>query len=101
MYTLGRSESCTIYLPDKRYTDHIANLDANLIFSISLSGTHCKITKQNGGKAILEDLSTNGTFVNDQRVGKGMQTELKNGDVIHLLHPSRVSADGKSSSFLK
>lgn len=34
---------------------------------------------------ILEDNSTNGTFVNGDKIGKGNCKIIRNGDEIHLL----------------
>ena len=42
----------------------------------------------------LVDLSTNGTFINDEKIGKNNEKELKNGDVVHLLHISKVKVEG-------
>ena len=38
-------------------------------------------------------MSTNGTFINDQKIGKGRRRPLKAGDVLRLSIPS---ADGKA-----
>jgi E3 ubiquitin-protein ligase CHFR len=43
----------------------------------------------------LEDLSTNGTFVNGTKVGKGNRQALRNGDEISLLPASRATAVNK------
>ena len=55
-----------------------------------LSGYHCRIERsicpKSGIMLIhLIDLSTNGTYINGQLVGKNKRTNLKNGDEIHLL----------------
>jgi hypothetical protein len=52
-YTLGRAESCTLRLTDNK-----------------VSGVHARLS-HDGANAILEDLSSNGTFVNGTKVGKG------------------------------
>jgi E3 ubiquitin-protein ligase CHFR len=41
--------------------------------------------------ASLVDLSTNGTFIGDSKLGKNNEVLLKNGDEIYLLHKSKVS----------
>lgn len=51
---MGRIPTCDIILNDKR-----------------LSSKHCQIEKK-GDKIILTDLSTNGTYIKDQRLGKGI-----------------------------
>ena len=49
-YTLGRAESCTLRLTDNK-----------------VSGVHARLS-HDGANAILEDLSSNGTFVNGTKV---------------------------------
>lgn len=56
---------------------------------VRLSGVHCEITKNDGCITLL-DCSTNGTYVNDNKVGKDKTINLQNGDKIHLLHKSKV-----------
>ncbi|PWS38073.1 type VI secretion system-associated FHA domain protein TagH [Falsiroseomonas bella] len=50
-----------------------------------LSKRHCVIAFQDGGWRI-SDISTNGTFLNDEEeaIGKGAVRELRDGDRIHL-----------------
>lgn len=43
-------------------------------------------TKKGGISAILEDLSSNGTFVNDAIVGRNKHRELEDGDEVTILH---------------
>lgn len=49
--TIGRNTTNTICIPDKR-----------------LSGLHCEITKSEGNNIEIIDHSTNGTFVNNEKV---------------------------------
>lgn len=65
----------------------------------AISNTHCKLYREqkpeeadeaDGGKPSvgtiwLEDLSTNGTFVKDQRIGKGNKLEISSGTEITLI----------------
>lgn len=47
-----------------------------------VSRVHCRLTLDNAGKLEIEDLgSTNGTFVNGQKVGK---TTLSDGDKLTI-----------------
>lgn len=47
-----------------------------------VSRVHCRLTLDNAGKLEIEDLgSTNGTFVNGQKVGK---TTLSDGDKLRI-----------------
>ncbi len=38
----------------------------------------------------MHDLSTNGTYILDKRVGKNKELKIENGDVIYLLHKTKV-----------
>jgi predicted component of type VI protein secretion system len=55
---VGRSAECFIRINDKR-----------------LSGKHCIINKRDDNIYIL-DLSTNGTFVNNNKIGKNIEKEV-------------------------
>jgi two-component system cell cycle response regulator len=52
----------------------------------SVSRHHARITSAHGGRAYaIEDLgSTNGTYVNDEKVNKGERSPLKDGDQIRV-----------------
>mmetsp|Transcript_798 Transcript_798/g.1913 ORF Transcript_798/g.1913 Transcript_798/m.1913 type:complete len:536 (-) Transcript_798:387-1994(-) len=68
--TLGRKHDCT-----RVYKD------------LSVSGRHCEISvEERDGDSVLEllDLSTNGTFVNEEKVGKSCVKRLLHGDVLDL-----------------
>lgn len=57
-----------------------------------ISGKHCRIYRQMDSetglkKVFLEDLSTNGTFVNGAMVGKGKSVVVSNGAQV-ILHPA-------------
>jgi serine/threonine-protein kinase CHEK2 len=58
----------------------------------TISNRHCIIFNENkGGKsvAILEDLSSNGTFVNEAIVGRNKRRELEHADEISVLDQAR------------
>jgi len=56
-----------------------------------LSGNHCKLVfNDESNVATLTDLSTNGTFLGDSKIGKGNEIVIKNGDEIYLLHKTKV-----------
>lgn len=60
--------------------------------SPTVSNRHCLLfTEKKGGDAIavLEDLSGNGTFVNDTLVGRNKRRELREGDEIAILDEAR------------
>ncbi|EZF71389.1 CAMK protein kinase [Trichophyton soudanense CBS 452.61] len=58
----------------------------------TISNRHCLIFHENRGGdfvAIVEDLSINGTFINDAIIGRNKRRELENGDEITILQESR------------
>ncbi len=69
---IGRNPECTICISDKR-----------------LSGKHCTLAKQ-GDRYTLTDLSTNGTFLGDTKVGKGHTVDVPHHAEIWLLTASKV-----------
>jgi len=83
--TLGRKEGMTLVFED-----------------IRISGNHCTISRthhpDSGNYEVhIRDESTNGTFVNGKKVGKGNSVSIRNGDQINLVGPS---TDSKCISFL-
>lgn len=68
-----------------RYTDR--QLKSNTV-----SNRHCLIfAEKKGGDlvAVVEDLSGNGTFVNDSLIGRNKRRELKEGDELAILEEAR------------
>ncbi|KAF2655402.1 Pkinase-domain-containing protein [Lophiostoma macrostomum CBS 122681] len=60
--------------------------------SPTVSNRHCLLFSENKGGdsiAVLEDLSGNGTFVNDSIVGRNKRRELNEGDEIGILEEAR------------
>ena len=51
-----------------------------------ISGVHCVI-RRTANRVELEDRSSNGTFVNDEKVGKNLTRELRTGDSVTLFKP--------------
>lgn len=49
-----------------------------------MSARHCTVTVDVLG-ILLQDESSNGTFVNDKKVGKGKEQRLKDGDSVALV----------------
>lgn len=47
--------------------------------------------KDGGAVAVLEDLSANGTFVNDAIVGRNKRRELQEGDQIHIVGEAKCT----------
>lgn len=62
--TIGRNTNNTICIPDKR-SDSDFFSEKYILFR--LSGTHCEINKEDNLITII-DCSTNGTFVNNEKV---------------------------------
>ena len=51
----------------------------------SLSRAHAQVLKKEGGRFYLSDLnSTNGTYLNDQKLTPGKAIEVKNGDLLKM-----------------
>ncbi|KAB2578527.1 putative serine threonine-protein kinase chk2 protein [Lasiodiplodia theobromae] len=60
--------------------------------SLAVSNRHCLLFlehKGGGAVAVLEDLSANGTFVNDAIVGRNKRRELHEGDQIHIVDEAK------------
>ena len=60
--------------------------------SPTISNRHCLLFPENKGGdaiAVLEDISGNGTFVNDSIVGRNKRRELRDGDEIAILDEAR------------
>ncbi|KNC53436.1 CAMK/RAD53 protein kinase [Thecamonas trahens ATCC 50062] len=66
--TFGRASICT------------HQFDVNLI-----SGTHCKLHKDPTGAVIVEDKSSNGTFINGKKIGRNKTALIKQGDRLQFL----------------
>jgi serine/threonine-protein kinase Chk2 len=67
--------------------------ECDLIVDIpTVSNRHCLIfneTRAGDALAVLEDLSSNGTFINDQVLGRNKRRELEDGDEITILDEAR------------
>lgn len=82
VYTLGRAESCDINLTHKELTPKQLSIVSKTHFRISRAFVNDVYV------VYLEDLSYNGTFVNDAKVGKGNRVVLDTNDVISLAQPT-------------
>ena len=75
--TVGRDPANLLCVPDQR-----------------VSGFHCvcSAVREDSGemKFMLEDRSSNGTFVNQKKVGRGNSVQLQNGDEINILSEATV-----------
>ena len=63
-----------------------------ILHSATISNRHCIVFHENKGGAsiaVLEDLSGNGTFVNEALVGRNKRRELNDGDEIAVLNEAR------------
>jgi len=78
--TIGRSTSCNIVLADKR-----------------LSQKHCRIfqekDKEGNTTIMVQDLSSNGTYLNEKKIGKNLSAKLENFDQIFLLRAMDVGPE--------
>jgi len=80
--SLGRKPDCDIIMND-----------------IVVSGVHCYITVLSTVSAAIEDQSTNGTYVNGVKIGKGMTLEVRNGDILTLGKPTAAGVQTGSVNF--
>ncbi len=61
-----------------------AAVDAALTFSKMISRVHCKISRSGSGYTVMDLNSSNGTFVNRQRLTPQRPYSVKNGDVVRI-----------------
>ena len=61
---------------------------------VRVSSTHCRLYRARPGDYLLQDLSSNGTYLNNQKIGKNQLQRVKPGDIIHIVHESRIDDDG-------
>ncbi|KND04321.1 CAMK protein kinase [Spizellomyces punctatus DAOM BR117] len=67
--------------------------DCDILLNVAeVSSVHCRLTTSNN-VTTLEDSSSNGTWVNGTKVGKGNTTVLKDGDEFLIMNPK--AADTK------
>ncbi|EOD50554.1 hypothetical protein GTA08_BOTSDO02773 [Neofusicoccum parvum] len=65
-----------------------------VILAPTISNRHCLFFlehKDGGEVAVLEDLSANGTFVNDAIIGRNKRRELQEGDQISIVDEARCT----------
>ncbi|XP_037092134.1 serine/threonine-protein kinase Chk2-like [Pollicipes pollicipes] len=77
-YTLGRGETCDVVVGLHNLTEK---------YLLTISKTHLRVVRDqtaSGFHVYVEDLSSNGTFVNGELVGRGKKVALKNNDEISL-----------------
>ena len=55
--------------------------------------SHCQASEKGELKAIIEDSSVNGTFLNGERLPRGDKRELSHGDQIFLIIPRQEALD--------
>jgi len=75
---IGRGRDCDIRLKDK--TDSVSRRQAVIKFSLT-------------GKMVIYDTSSNGTFVNGERIKKPSPYPLKKGDVVNFAHVEDLNWD--------
>jgi len=76
--TIGRSRSCDISLRDcKRWIEMEQAGGTTEETSKTVSRKHVKITFHNAASVELEDLSSNGTFVDGNRVDRMVITDVR------------------------
>lgn len=78
---IGRASSC----------------EAKIAFG-HISSTHCRVLLQDN-KTLVQDLSSNGTFINQKKIGKNDAQELQNGDTLTLTPPGERSVEAVAFVF--
>lgn len=76
-YTIGRKEDNDVVIKDSR-----------------LSAKHCKIFRDESGNFFVEDLSTYGTYIEDQKIGKQFIKKIESGDKIFLINFQKAGKGG-------
>ena len=61
-----------------------------LLEDAKISKIHCKITRASVGQYMIQDFSSNGTYIDDDKIGKGQSRRLHPGDKIYLLFYAKV-----------
>ncbi|KNC78818.1 CAMK/RAD53 protein kinase [Sphaeroforma arctica JP610] len=78
VYTIGRNANCDIKLSKPTISNQHANI------KVVREGSSVDMDAVYGVIVFLSDTSTNGTYLNNERVGKGNKKLLKDGDIISL-----------------
>jgi FHA domain len=65
------------------------------INNLVVSGVHCKLSLNHNHKLQVTDLSSNGTFINNIKIGKGNTVVLKNEDILQIAKPTIEDYAGK------
>ncbi|XP_014246451.1 ovarian-specific serine/threonine-protein kinase Lok [Cimex lectularius] len=81
-YSVGRAPTCDVILNKGNIGDN---------YFSQISKVHFKLYRgdlgEHTGLIYLEDVSSNGTFINDKKVGKNKKIILTSADEISLAHP--------------
>ncbi|KAF9998390.1 hypothetical protein BGZ80_007499 [Entomortierella chlamydospora] len=85
-YVFGRRLDCDFILPN-------SPLVSGRHFLIYKEIVHDTELKRPVERVFLKDLSSNGTFINDVKVGVNRRVQLKDHDKINYLHEARKSKD--------
>eukprot|EP01006_Ploeotia_vitrea_P022831 TRINITY_DN55253_c0_g1_i1.p1 TRINITY_DN55253_c0_g1~~TRINITY_DN55253_c0_g1_i1.p1 ORF type:complete len:717 (-),score=79.01 TRINITY_DN55253_c0_g1_i1:79-2229(-) len=55
-----------------------------------ISGVHCEVAVDASNTVWVEDKSSNGTYINGEKIGKGNKRKLSHGDTLALQQPGRA-----------
>ncbi|GJJ78033.1 serine/threonine-protein kinase CHEK2 [Entomortierella parvispora] len=85
-YVFGRREDCDFVLP-------VSPIVSGRHFLIYKEMVHDPETKMSVERVFLKDFSTNGTFINNVKVGVNRRVQLKHLDNINYLYEARKDKD--------
>lgn len=92
-YLIGRHPECGMIFHEVGHEDKSADQITDRQLELpTISNRHCIIFSENKngkGVAVIEDLSSNGTFVNEAIIGRNKRRELENADEISVLDQAR------------
>ncbi|KAF9287910.1 Calcium/calmodulin-dependent protein kinase type 1D [Mortierella alpina] len=72
-----------------------------ILSELSVSNRHCRFSTDEAGQVLCKDLSTNGTFWNNNLIGRGESIVLSNGDSIWIRRNHRGTNIEKEIAILQ
>lgn len=70
------------------------------IDDIRISGCHCVLKRNTDGEVSIEDFSSNGTYLENMRIGKGKRIKIMTGSKFYILHTTKVLSRDQTLGFI-